>query len=122
MAGIRPTTDAGPPQCPEGQPSHRDPLGTLASAAVADRERGPSDQPLRPLRRRGSRLIRDLHLAVQQHRWQPAHRRALPRSEQPADHAAHHSIDIAAPAKTVWEVLVDFAAFPAWNPFITQAE
>jgi hypothetical protein len=32
------------------------------------------------------------------------------------------SIDIAAPAERVWEVLVDFAAFPAWNPFITQAE
>jgi uncharacterized protein YndB with AHSA1/START domain len=26
------------------------------------------------------------------------------------------SIDIAAPAERVWEVLVDFAAFPAWNP------
>ena len=32
------------------------------------------------------------------------------------------SIDIAAPAERVWEVLVDFAAFPAWNPFITFAE
>jgi hypothetical protein len=32
------------------------------------------------------------------------------------------SIDIAAPAERVWEVLVDFAAFPGWNPFITQAE
>jgi Polyketide cyclase / dehydrase and lipid transport len=32
------------------------------------------------------------------------------------------SIDIAAPAERVWEVLIDFAAFPAWNPFITQAE
>jgi hypothetical protein len=32
------------------------------------------------------------------------------------------SIDIAAPPETVWEVLVDFASFPAWNPFITQAE
>jgi len=32
------------------------------------------------------------------------------------------SMDIAAPAERVWEVLVDFAAFPAWNPFITQAE
>ena len=32
------------------------------------------------------------------------------------------SIDIAAPAERVWEVLVDFAAFPTWNPFITQAE
>jgi uncharacterized protein YndB with AHSA1/START domain len=32
------------------------------------------------------------------------------------------SIDLAAPPERVWEVLVDFAAFPAWNPFITQAE
>jgi uncharacterized protein YndB with AHSA1/START domain len=32
------------------------------------------------------------------------------------------SIDIAAPAERVWEVLVDFAASPVWNPFITQAE
>jgi hypothetical protein len=32
------------------------------------------------------------------------------------------SIDIAAPAERVWEVLVDFAAFPAWNPLITHAE
>jgi uncharacterized protein YndB with AHSA1/START domain len=32
------------------------------------------------------------------------------------------SIDIAAPAERVWEVLVDFAAFPAWKPFITHAE
>ena len=32
------------------------------------------------------------------------------------------SIDIAAPAEMVWEVLVDFAAFPVWNPFITQAD
>ena len=32
------------------------------------------------------------------------------------------SIDIAASAERVWDVLVDFAAFPAWNPFITQAE
>jgi hypothetical protein len=32
------------------------------------------------------------------------------------------SIDIAAPAERVWEVLVDFAVFPVWNPFITRAE
>jgi hypothetical protein len=32
------------------------------------------------------------------------------------------SIDIEASAERVWDVLVDFAAFPAWNPFITQAE
>ncbi|MDF2746507.1 MAG: hypothetical protein K0S98_791 [Propionibacteriaceae bacterium] len=32
------------------------------------------------------------------------------------------SIDIAAPAERVWEVMVDFDAFPTWNPFITSAE
>jgi hypothetical protein len=32
------------------------------------------------------------------------------------------SIDIAAPAPVVWGLLVDFKAFPSWNPFITSAE
>ena len=32
------------------------------------------------------------------------------------------SIDIEAPAKKVWDLLVDFAAYPTWNPFITRAE
>ena len=32
------------------------------------------------------------------------------------------SIDIEAPAQKVWELLVDFAAYPTWNPFITRAE
>jgi hypothetical protein len=32
------------------------------------------------------------------------------------------SIDIEAPAEQVWEILVDFAAFPSWNPFIVQAK
>jgi hypothetical protein len=32
------------------------------------------------------------------------------------------SIDIDAPAEQVWKVLVDFPAFPSWNPFITSAE
>ena len=32
------------------------------------------------------------------------------------------SIDIAAPAAVVWNVLVDLDAFSAWNPFITSAE
>jgi hypothetical protein len=32
------------------------------------------------------------------------------------------SIEIDAPAPVVWEVLVDFDAFPTWNPFITSAE
>ena len=32
------------------------------------------------------------------------------------------SIDIDAPAETVWQILIDFAAFPTWNPFIVGAE
>ena len=32
------------------------------------------------------------------------------------------SIDIDAPAATVWEILIDFAAFPTWNPFIVEAQ
>jgi hypothetical protein len=31
------------------------------------------------------------------------------------------SIDIDAPATDVWEMLVDFGAYPTWNPFITSA-
>src|SRR3954470_8204292 len=29
-----------------------------------------------------------------------------------------YSIDISASAARVWEILVDFPAYPAWNPFI----
>ncbi len=32
------------------------------------------------------------------------------------------SIAIDAPAARVWEVLVDFARYPEWNPFITSIE
>jgi hypothetical protein len=32
------------------------------------------------------------------------------------------SIDIEAPAAMVWEILIDFAAFPTWNPFIVEAQ
>jgi hypothetical protein len=32
------------------------------------------------------------------------------------------SIDIEAPARAVWELLIDFAAYPSWNPFIVDAE
>jgi hypothetical protein len=32
------------------------------------------------------------------------------------------SIDIEAPAENVWELLIDFTAYPTWNPFITRAE
>ena len=30
------------------------------------------------------------------------------------------TIDIAAPARTVWRILTDFAAYPDWNPFIRR--
>ena len=30
-------------------------------------------------------------------------------------------IEIAAPAKRVWEILTGFAGFPEWNPFIRRA-
>ncbi len=32
------------------------------------------------------------------------------------------SVDIEAPSQTVWEVLVDLGVYPAWNPFIVEAE
>jgi hypothetical protein len=32
------------------------------------------------------------------------------------------SIEIEAPAAMVWEILIDFAAFPTWNPFIVEAQ
>ena len=32
------------------------------------------------------------------------------------------SIDIEASAEKVWELLIDFTAYPTWNPFITRAE
>jgi len=32
------------------------------------------------------------------------------------------SIDINASAQQVWEILVDFAAYASWNPFIVDAE
>jgi hypothetical protein len=33
----------------------------------------------------------------------------------------HADVEIEAPASCVWEVLIDFAAFPEWNPFLTIA-
>jgi hypothetical protein len=31
-------------------------------------------------------------------------------------------IEIEAPVETVWRVLIDFAAYPEWNPFMRKAE
>jgi hypothetical protein len=36
--------------------------------------------------------------------------------------AIETSVDIAAPADTVWRVLMDFSAYPEWNPFIRHIE
>jgi hypothetical protein len=33
----------------------------------------------------------------------------------------HAQIDIHASSERVWQVLTDFAAYPDWNPFITQS-
>lgn len=32
------------------------------------------------------------------------------------------AVDIAAPPAAVWRVLVDFASYPEWNPFVRQIE
>jgi hypothetical protein len=34
--------------------------------------------------------------------------------------AIETTIDIAAPPERVWDILMDFAAWPAWNPFIVE--
>src|SRR5215210_3309528 len=36
--------------------------------------------------------------------------------------AVETGIDIAAPPWRVWLALTDFAAYPAWNPFLTKVE
>jgi hypothetical protein len=37
-------------------------------------------------------------------------------------HDLHTEIEIDAPAQAVWDVLADFAAYPAWNPFVKRIE
>lgn len=36
------------------------------------------------------------------------------------ERTVERSIDIPAPPADVWRVLVDFAAYPAWNPFVIR--
>jgi hypothetical protein len=36
------------------------------------------------------------------------------------DRAIRSGGHVAAPARRVWEILADFAAYPAWNPFIRE--
>jgi hypothetical protein len=38
------------------------------------------------------------------------------------EHRIDTAIEIAAPAERVWEVLIDFASYPAWNPFLRRIE
>lgn len=38
-----------------------------------------------------------------------------------ATHHLHSEIEIEAPAERVWTVLVDFASYPQWNPFVRSA-
>jgi hypothetical protein len=40
----------------------------------------------------------------------------------PLRHTIHTSVTIAAEPRAVWEVLVDFAAYHEWNPFVLEAE
>ncbi|MCA0158163.1 SRPBCC domain-containing protein [Tsukamurella sp. M9C] len=37
------------------------------------------------------------------------------------ERTVERSIEIAAPPAEVWRVLVDFAAYPQWNPFVIRA-
>ncbi|UFS63351.1 SRPBCC domain-containing protein [Sulfurimonas sp. HSL-3221] len=39
-----------------------------------------------------------------------------------AIHELHTEIEIDAPAERVWEILVDFTAYPQWNPFIRSIQ
>lgn len=38
------------------------------------------------------------------------------------EHLISTAIEIETPAERVWQILTDFAAYPAWNPFIRSIE